>query len=92
MSYTWGMRAYSVDLRERIVRAVAGGVPQSVAARTFGVARVSVQRYVERHSATGSLAARLLYPTVRHTHPENLPRSPVIGTDAPVQYEQGDET
>jgi transposase len=52
------MRAYSVDLRERIVRAVQGGVPQSVAARTFGVARASVQRYVGQHGATGDLAAR----------------------------------
>ncbi len=39
----------------------------------------------------GSLAARSLYPDVRHTSPERLPRSPVIGTDAPVQYEQRDD-
>jgi transposase len=52
------MRAYSVDLRERIVRAVADGVPQSVVARTFGVARASVQRYVGQHAATGGLAPR----------------------------------
>lgn len=39
----------------------------------------------------GSLAARLLYPDVRHTSPEKLPRSPVIGTDAPVQYEQRED-
>jgi len=39
----------------------------------------------------GSLAARLLYPNVRQTGPEALPRSPVIGTDAPVQYEQRDD-
>jgi transposase len=52
------MRAYSVDLRERIVRAVADGVPQSVAARTFGVARASVQRYVGQRGATGGLAPR----------------------------------
>jgi hypothetical protein len=41
-------------------------------------------RDVER----GSLAARELYPEVRQTKPETMPRSPVIGTDAPVQYEQ----
>ena len=34
----------------------------------------------------GSLAARLLYPEVRQTRPESLPRSPVIGTDSPVLY------
>jgi hypothetical protein len=46
-----------------------------------------VLRDVER----GSLEARLLYPSVRHERPESLPRSPVIGTDAPVQYEQRDD-
>jgi hypothetical protein len=39
----------------------------------------------------GSLAARLLYPELRQTWPESLPRSPVIGTDAPVQYEQRED-
>jgi hypothetical protein len=46
---------------------------------------------VLRNVEGGSLAARSLYPDVRHTSPENLPRSPVIGTDAPVQYEQRDD-
>jgi hypothetical protein len=44
-------------------------------------------RDVER----GSLAARLLYPENRQARPESLPRSPVIGTDAPEQYEQRDD-
>ena len=44
-----------------------------------------------RNVEGGSLAARQLYPAVRHTSPENLPSSPVIGTDAPVQYEQRDD-
>jgi len=44
-------------------------------------------RYVQK----GSLAARELYPEIRQTMPEELPRSPVIGTDAPVQYEQRDD-
>jgi hypothetical protein len=46
---------------------------------------------VLRNIEGGSLAARELYPDVRHTSPEKLPRSPVIGTDAPVQYEQRDD-
>jgi hypothetical protein len=37
------------------------------------------------HSATAASAA--LYPEIRQTHPGSMPRSPVIGTDAPVQYE-----
>ncbi len=44
-------------------------------------------RDVER----GSLAARELYPDGRQARPESLPRSPVIGTDAPVQYEQRED-
>jgi hypothetical protein len=39
----------------------------------------------------GSRNARLLYPGGRPERPEQLPRSPVIGTDAPVQYEQRDD-
>ncbi|MDP9258548.1 MAG: hypothetical protein M3Q31_18645 [Actinomycetota bacterium] len=46
---------------------------------------------VLRNVEAGSLAARSLYPDVRQTRPEALPRSPVIGTDAPVQYEQRDD-
>ncbi len=46
---------------------------------------------VLRNIEGGSLAARLLYASVRHQGPEKLPRSPVIGTDAPVQYEQRDD-
>ena len=46
---------------------------------------------VLRNIEGGSLAARLLYPNLRQTGPDALPRSPVIGTDAPVQYEQRDD-
>jgi hypothetical protein len=46
---------------------------------------------VLRNVEGGSLAARLLYPEVRQSRPDALPRSPVIGTDAPVQYEQRDD-
>jgi hypothetical protein len=46
---------------------------------------------VLRNVEGGSLAARSLYPEVRQTRPEALARSPVIGTDAPVQYEQRDD-
>jgi hypothetical protein len=42
---------------------------------------------VLRNTEYGSAAARALYPEGRQSRPEHLPRSPVIGTDAPVQYE-----
>ncbi len=44
-----------------------------------------------RNVEQGSLAARELYPEIRQTRPKSLPRSPVIGTDAPVQYEERDD-
>ena len=40
-----------------------------------------------RNPSYGSLAARSLYPEARQTRPSSMPRSPVIGTDSPVQYE-----
>ena len=46
---------------------------------------------VLRNVEGGSLNARLLYPNVRQEAPENLPRSPVIGADSPVQYEQRED-
>ncbi len=33
----------------------------------------------------------MLYPDGRQSRPEKLPRSPVIGTDAPEQYEQRED-
>src|SRR5260370_1591158 len=53
---TRGMRAYSTDLRERIVQAVANGRPQREAARMCGVGVNTVKRYVVRQQQTGSLA------------------------------------
>jgi hypothetical protein len=46
---------------------------------------------VLRNVEGGSLAARLLYDSERHASPEQLPRSPVIGSDAPVQYEERED-
>ena len=52
------MRAYSIDLRERIVRAVEAGHPKAVVARTFGVGLATVKRYVAQQQATGSLVPK----------------------------------
>jgi transposase len=49
------MRAYSTDLRERIVRVVAEGQPLREAARRFGVRVSAVKRSVVRQQETGSL-------------------------------------
>ncbi len=41
------MKAYSVDLRKKIVAAVGRGMSKAQAARTFGVGATSVKRYVK---------------------------------------------
>jgi transposase len=51
-----GMRAYSMDLRERVVAAVDRGMTQDRAAATFGVSVNTVGRYLARRRDTGSLA------------------------------------
>ena len=52
------MRAYATDLKERLVRAVANGLPMREAARRFGVAVTTVKRAVVQQRETGSLARR----------------------------------
>jgi transposase len=49
------MRAYSTDLKERLVRAVAAGQPMREAARRFDVAVTTVKRAVVQARETGSL-------------------------------------
>jgi transposase len=52
------MKAYSIDLRERVVEAVANGMTKSRVARTFSVSLATVKNYVRQVQATGSLAPR----------------------------------
>jgi hypothetical protein len=59
--------------------------------REAPIAAASPAGEVLRNVEGGSLAARMLYPHGRPASPENLPRSPVIGSEAPVQYEQRDD-
>ncbi len=59
--------------------------------REAPIAALSPKGEVLRNVAGGSLAARMLYPSVRHESPEQLPDSPVIGTEAPEQFEQRDD-
>ena len=49
-------KAYSLDLRERVVSAVLAGQSCRVVARTFGVSVASVVKWVQRYRATGSVA------------------------------------
>ena len=50
-------RAYSLDLRERVVGAVAGGLSRRRVASLFGVSVSSVVKWSQRFRATGSAAA-----------------------------------
>jgi hypothetical protein len=59
--------------------------------REAPIAAASPDGPVLRDVEGGSLAARMLYPEIRQSGPKSLERSPVIGTDAPVQYEQRDD-
>jgi transposase len=51
-------RAYSLDLRERVVAAVASGESCRAVAATFKVSVASVVKCSQRYRATGSAAAR----------------------------------
>jgi hypothetical protein len=59
--------------------------------REAPIAALSPSGAVLRNVEGGSLAARALYPSVRHGAPEKLPSSPVIGTGAPEQYERRED-
>jgi len=59
--------------------------------REAPIAALSPEGAVLRNVPGGSLAARALYPDVRQGRPEALSRSPVIGGEAPVQYDSGEE-
>src|SRR3712207_4511297 len=49
------MRAYSLDLRKKIVESVKKGVPKSETARRFGVDRATVKRYCKQLDEHGTL-------------------------------------
>ena len=51
------MKAYSLDLREKIVAAVGRGMSKAQAARTFEVGATSVKRYVKLREEGKPLAA-----------------------------------
>ena len=64
------MRAYSSDLRERIVRAVGSGQPLRVVARQFEVGVTAVKRYVRLYQETGSVARQPIPGCPRRIGPE----------------------
>jgi hypothetical protein len=59
--------------------------------REAPIAVVSPNGPALRNAAYGSHAAGQLYPEGRPEHARELPRSPVIGTDSPIQYDPSEE-
>lgn len=52
------MRAYSLDLRARVIAAVAAGEAHPVVAQRFGVAVATIGNYLRLQRATGALTPR----------------------------------
>jgi transposase len=50
------MSGYSVDLRERVIKAWENGKTQAWIAATFSISVSSIKRYISRYKATGSMA------------------------------------
>ena len=60
------VRAYSKDLRLRVLAAVDRGMPRKGAAETFGVSASTVKRYLKLRRETGGVQARAIPgPTAR---------------------------
>jgi transposase len=51
-------RAYSLDLRDRVVAAVGNGTPCRAVATTFGISTSSVVKWSQRFRLNGSAAAK----------------------------------
>jgi transposase len=58
------MKAYSQDLRERVLRAVDQGMPRSEIVRVLGVSLATIGRYLKQHRETG------------HVQPKAIPGRP----------------
>src|SRR5438874_12818337 len=52
------MKAYSEDLRLRVVAAVDGGMPRAAVARVFEVGSATITRYLGLRRETGGLGPR----------------------------------
>lgn len=67
------MKAYSLDLRSRVLAAVAAGTPLVAVAERFQVGVATVRRWVRLHAATGSLRPR-----------PRRGRRPILGLEDPT--------
>src|SRR5438128_7530562 len=58
------MKAYSQDVRERVLRAVDQGIPRSEMVRVLGVSLATIGRYLKQRRETG------------HVQPKGIPGRP----------------
>ncbi len=54
------MKAYSVDLRAKVLRAVDQGYPREEIVKLLGVSRATVKRYVKQRRETGTVAPKAI--------------------------------
>jgi transposase len=66
----WFVKQYSVDLRERLLRAIDAGLSQAEAARLFGVGTATIARWRRRQRERGSVA-----PQPRPGRPRRIGRA-----------------
>ncbi len=54
------MKAYSVDLREKVLRAVDQGYPREEIVKLLGVSRATIKRSVKQRRETGTVAPKAI--------------------------------
>lgn len=54
------MKAYSQDLRERVLRAVDQGIPRSEIVHVLGVSLATIGRYLKQRRETGQVRPRAI--------------------------------
>jgi transposase len=67
------MKAYSVDLRERVVAAAEAGMPRAEIAATFRVSEATIRRWRRRQRERGALTADVSPGRPPTITPEHLP-------------------
>jgi len=53
-----GMKAYSLDLRTRVLAAIDGGMSRAEAVRTFQISLGSIKRWLHLRQSSGALVPR----------------------------------
>lgn len=66
LCYTTSMKAYSQDLRQRVLRAIDAGASQGEVAETFAVSVATIKRYLKQRRESG------------HVEPKRIPGRPAV--------------